>query len=242
MTSVTADIAFGFERKNLGSVADFEAVCAIIDVAGLNLVDVGCGPAIASRELVARGATVLGVEPDPIQAAKHRAGDSVPGLTLVEARAEHLPIDSASVDGVLFFRSLHHVPVEAMDTALAEAARVLKPDGFLCVVEPGMQGSHFAVMRPFHDETMVRTEAQASLARTARKLFQQASAFHFDQSPRYTSFDAMVTRVTGLTYNSTTRDQVETEEVRALFEDGRTPQGDYVFEQPMLLDLYRKPV
>jgi len=30
--------------------------------------------------------------------------------------------------------------------------------------------------------------------------------------------------------------------VRALFEAGRTDRGDYMFEQPMLLDFYRRPL
>jgi hypothetical protein len=48
---------------------------------------------------------------------------------------------------------------------------VLKPDGFLCVVEPSMDGTCFPVMRPFHDETQVRTQAQAALEGTAAALF-----------------------------------------------------------------------
>jgi len=229
-------------RLHLGTLTDPAAVCQVVDVAGLALVDVGCGAASSSRELVARGATVLGVEPDPAQAEKNRQAVSLPGLTLVEGRAETLPVEDASVDGVIFFRSLHHVPIAAMDRALAEAARVLKPAGFLCVVEPGMAGSHFAVMRPFHDETVVRTEAQAALARTARSLFREASALSFDQYPRYSSFEEMVARFTGHTFNAITRDQVETDEVRIRFEAGLTPQGDYKFEQPMLLDIYRRRV
>jgi ubiquinone/menaquinone biosynthesis C-methylase UbiE len=210
-----------------------------VDVNGLALIDVGCGAALASRELVAKGATVLGVEPDPVQAGKNNLAEPLTGLTLVEGRAESLPSGDSSVDGVLFFRSLHHVPISAMDIALGEAARVLKPAGFLCVIEPGMAGTHFAVMRPFHDETVVRTEAQAALARTARKLFRETSGFNFKLYPRYASFEAMVTRITGQTFNSISRDQVETDEVRTLFEAGRTSQGDYMFEQPMLMDFYR---
>jgi hypothetical protein len=49
----------------------------------------------------------------------------------------------------------------------------------------------------------------------------------------------MVARVTGHTFNAITRDMVETDEVRALFEQGRTEDGDYMFEQPMLLNFYR---
>jgi ubiquinone/menaquinone biosynthesis C-methylase UbiE len=229
------------ERTDLGEVSDVAATAKLFFVSGLELVDVGCGAAAVSRELVQQGAQVIGFEPDPIQAEKNRKAEAVPGLTLREGRAENLPLPDDSVDGVLFFRSLHHVPIEGMDLALREAVRVLKPEtGFLCVVEPGMTGSHFEIMRPFHDETKVRTEAQAALMRlSSAALFRHEAHCRYVQYPHHASFEDMVTRVTGQTFNAITRDKVETEEVRALFERGKTRQGDYVFEQPMLLDCYR---
>jgi ubiquinone/menaquinone biosynthesis C-methylase UbiE len=144
---------------------------------------------------------------------------------------------------VIFFRSLHHVPVEAMEAALAEAARVLKPEtGFLCVVEPGMDGTHFPVMRPFHDETRVRNAAQAALQRSAPRLFRTIQLFGYVQHPRYASFEAFAARALGQTFNDIKRERVETDEVRALFEAGWTDAGDYAFEQPMLLNFYRAPI
>ncbi len=228
------------KRTDLGEKSDLAAICELMDVSGLKLVDVGCGPATVSRELAGMGATVLGVEPDPIQAEKNRQMEPVEGFTFTEGGAEKLPLESGSVDGVFFFRSLHHVPVEHIDDALAEAARVLKPEtGFLCVVEPGVTGTHFPIMRPFHDETYVRAQAQAALGRMKGKLFDSEGFYSYVQYPRHQSFESMVEKVTGLTYNNITRDQVETEEVRELFEQGKTDEGDYCFEQPMLLDLYR---
>jgi ubiquinone/menaquinone biosynthesis C-methylase UbiE len=230
-------------RKDLGELTDLAAVSAVLSVDGLSVVDVGCGPGKVARELCAIGATVLGVEPDPIQAEKNRASAPTAGLTFVEAGAERLPLETGSADGVFFFRSLHHVPIESMEAALAEAARVLKPEaGFLCVVEPGMTGTHFHVMRPFHDETRVRTEAQAALARVATRLFRREDRFQYVQFPRYPNFEALVARVLGQTFNDIQRDRVETPEVRARFEAGRSDEGDYVFEQPMLLNLYRGPI
>ncbi len=149
---------------------------------------------------------------------------------------------SGSADGVFFFRSLHHVPIERMEVAIAEAARALKPEaGFLCVVEPGMDGTHFPVMRPFNDETRVRNAAQKALRNTAQRLFREVELFRYVQYPRYPDFETLVTRVTGHTYLEVRREHVETDEVRALFEAGRTEAGDYRFEQPMLLDVYRAP-
>jgi ubiquinone/menaquinone biosynthesis C-methylase UbiE len=195
-----------------------------------------------SRELAEIGATVLGIEPDPIQAQKNRQAPPIAAVSFIEARAENLPVATGSVDGVFFFRSLHHVPIELMEDALNEAARVLKPDtGFLYVVEPGMTGSNFKVMRPFHDETQVRTEDQAVLGRRAAHLFGSVERFQYRQFPRYPNFEAMVARVTGQTFNAIRRETVDTDEVRGLFEAGRCQGGDYVFEQPILLNLYRAP-
>lgn len=229
------------ERIDLGEMADVTAIERIVEVRGLKLLDVGCGAAAASRDLASLGAMVDGIEPDPIQAAKNREATPFAGVVLHEGRAEQLPFAAQSVDGVLFFRSLHHVPLLEMDTALREATRVLKPHaGFLCVVEPGMTGSHFQVMKPFHDETGVRIAAQAALSRLAgEQRFREHSRYRFVQHPRHASFEAMVTRVTGHTFNSISRESVETDEVRSLFEAGLTEQGDYAFEQPMLLDFFR---
>ena len=231
------------ERKDLGELSDVAAVAALTPVTGLRVVDVGCGAGRTTRELAALGTTVLAIEPDPIQAAKNREAEPAPGVTFFEARAESLPADSGSMDGVFFFRSLHHVPIDAMEAALAEAARALKPDsGFLCVIEPGMDGAHFPVMRPFHDETRVRNAAQAALQRSAPRLFRQAGLFRYVQYPRYANFEAFATRALGQTFNDIKRERVETDEVRALFEAGRTDAGDYAFEQPMLLNFYRGPI
>ena len=230
-------------RQDLGELSDIAAVAALQPVDGLSLVDIGCGPGLVARELCARGATVLAVEPDPIQAAKNREAAPVPGLTFAEGAAQKLPLAAQSVDGVFFFRSLHHVPLAEMDAALTEAARVLKPaTGFLCVVEPAMTGTHFPVMRPFNDETIVRTAAQAALARTARRLFASEALYRYTQHPRYETFEAMVARVTGQTFNNIKREDVETAQVRALFAAGRRADGGYVFDQPLLLNLYRNVI
>ena len=134
------------------------------------------------------------------------------------------------------------MPKEHRDAALIEAARVLKPKtGFLYVVEPAIDGRFFAMMKPFHDETKVRKEAQEALARTASGLFKETATYRYVQRRAYDNFETLVSRVSGTTFNDIAREKVETDEVRALFEKGRQTAGDYVFYQPMLLDLYKFP-
>ena len=97
------------------------------------------------------GAWAIGL--DPQEALRPR----------VVATGEALPLADACMDIVLFFNSLHHVPVEAQSTALAEAARVVVPGGNVVVVEPLARGGHFETIRPLDDETEIRAHAHAAI-------------------------------------------------------------------------------
>jgi hypothetical protein len=57
---------------------------------------------------------------------------------------------------------------------------------------------------------------------------------------RYDSFAAFVDEATSFTYCDFSREMLETPEVEALFENGRTEDG-YVFTQHARVNLYRKP-
>ena len=213
-------------RTDLGDLGDLEALQRIVEeVAGLSLIEAGCAAGDTARRLAELGARVLAVEPDELQAEKNRAAPAASGVTFVEAGAQALPAEDASM--------------ELMDAALGEAARVLKPDGFLYVAEPGMEGSHFTMMRPFNDEFEVRTLAQQALERSARPHFEETTRYVYMQRPRHESFAAMVTKFSSLSYNPIARELIEQDEVRKNFEAGKSGDG-YVFEQPMLINFHRR--
>lgn len=73
-------------------------------------------------------------------------------------------------------------------------------------------------------------------------MFQSDTLFRYVQFLRHPDLEAMVTRVTGLTFIDTCREMVETSDVRSLFQARRADSGDYVSEQPMLRNFYRGPV
>lgn len=135
--------------------------------AGQHLVDAGCGEGALVRALAKRGAKVVGLDPNKAQLEKARAEEAVAGERFVEAGAENLPFETASQDGVIFFNSLHHLPLEAMDRALEEAARVLRPGGLLYVLEPLAEGACHEALAPIDDETFVRAKAEEALQKAA---------------------------------------------------------------------------
>lgn len=223
---------------DLGEATDMEAVDRLLAVKSLALVDVGCGAGRTSRALAERGATVLGVEPDPIQAEKNRTALACPGLRFAEGHAQSLPLEAGEMDGVFFFYSLHHVPADQMAAALGDAVRVLKPGrGFLYVAEPAVWGALHELYRPFYDETEVRGLARAALAEI-RPRFARHDHYRYGSVAHYADFGAFVAEVAGATYNHITCEMVDQPEVRALFEAGRTTDG-YAFDEIVTLDLYR---
>lgn len=224
--------------EDWGESSDVEVIARLVDLKGKHLIDVGCGDGSLARALAERGATVLGVEADPQRAEANRALPESPGVTLVEGFAQNLPADDRSVDGVIFGKSLHHVPREDMAPALEEARRVIREkSGFLLVLEPLMEGSHSDLIRLFHDETEVRRWATDALEGLSSGPFAHEREIRYTVKIRFDDFDAFVAKYAGLTYNPYRLEDVSNEKVRAIFERGRDVEG-YCFDQPMRVNLF----
>jgi ubiquinone/menaquinone biosynthesis C-methylase UbiE len=104
--------------------------------AGASVLEVGCGTGVLTR-MVGRlpGVDrVVGVDPAPslLDKARQLTGDA-PNITFQEADGRALPFADASFDVVIFDSTLSHVPGPA--DALAEAFRVLRPEGWLAVFD-----------------------------------------------------------------------------------------------------------
>jgi SAM-dependent methyltransferase len=101
------------------------------DVAGLDVVELGCGTAYFSAWLAKRGARPVGVDPTPAQLATARRMMAETGIEfpLVEAAAESVPLPDSSFDLAVseYGASLWANP----ERWVAEAARLLRPGGRL---------------------------------------------------------------------------------------------------------------
>ncbi|MFF2519336.1 class I SAM-dependent methyltransferase [Streptomyces sp. NPDC058086] len=90
------------------------------------LLDIACGTGIVTRRLLRPGRTVLGIDHSPGMLGL--AAQRVPG-GMVCGDATRLPLTSDSVGAVVIVWLLHLLAAPA--AVLAEAARVLRPDGVL---------------------------------------------------------------------------------------------------------------
>jgi SAM-dependent methyltransferase len=100
------------------------------DLAGLDVVELGCGTAYVSAWLARRGARPVGVDPTPAQLETARRWQRELGISfdLVEA-AEHVPLADASFDLAV---SEYGASIWAEPRLwLSEASRLLRPGGRL---------------------------------------------------------------------------------------------------------------
>ena len=110
------------------------------DVRGL---DVGCGTGrlLASLHGAWPGMKLTGIDLSaPYLGEARRLIGRTARVKLEEAAAEALPFDDASLDLVVSSFLLHELPQEIRGAAIAEMARVVKPDGLVVIVDSIQKG------------------------------------------------------------------------------------------------------
>ncbi|MFT4100076.1 MAG: class I SAM-dependent methyltransferase [Burkholderiaceae bacterium] len=221
---------------------ELELLASLVPLAGARIVEAGCGAAALARALLARfdDAQVVGLEVDERQLAKNLAEPPAPRLTFLPAGAQAIPFPDASFDGAMMLKSLHHVPPEAMDPALAELARVVRPGGWLYVSEPVYAGELNELIRLFNEEREVRAQAQQALDRALASGRWQAGAEHWFGVPRhFADFADFERKLMRPTFADHRIDGALLMRVRELYARYQTAQGaDFV--SPMRARLLRR--
>lgn len=213
-----------------------------VPLADARIVELGCGAAALARALVQRfpGARVTGLEVDERQHAKNLAAPPVPGLSFAAGGAQAVPYADATFDLALMLKSLHHVPRPLMATALAEAARVLRPGGHLYVSEPVYGGPFNDIVKLFNEERVVREAAQAALDEALRSGgWTQARELVFETALHFPDFATFEQKVMRPTFADHHLDEAKLAQVRAAFEPHLQPGGAH-FVREMHVRLLRR--
>ena len=135
-TDGSAERAWAQEEITWGVFSVPEADVRVIgDVAGLDILDLGCGTGYFSAWFTRRGARVVGVDPTPAQLDTARRLQQQTGIQfeLIEGIGEDVPLPDASFDLVFseYGASIWADPYRW----IPEAARLVRPGGrliFLC--------------------------------------------------------------------------------------------------------------
>jgi SAM-dependent methyltransferase len=163
-------------------------IAAAVPLEGRALLEVGCGSGRVTRDLAARAGRLLAVDPDARAIARARVDVRGEHVTFAVGAAEELQLPDGGFDAAVFTLSLHHVPEHSMGLALAMAARALRSEGALLVIEPGERGSLIDAEARFDvgdgDERAAKAAARRAVAELAGWRIAETigfeTRFHFD--------------------------------------------------------------
>lgn len=224
--------------------SDFEQIGEWLPLEHARLLELGCGAALTTRRLAESFAVheIVAMEVDRIQHEKNLQISDLPNVTFMYGGAQAIALADSSVDAVIMLKSLHHVPVADMDSALSEIARVLRAGGLAYISEPVYAGDFNDILRLFNDEKRVREAAFDAIRRAVeRGLFILEREIHFNSVTRFEGFEEFERRILGATHSDFHLDDALHQRVRERFLPHVADDGIAEFLTPLRVDLLRKP-
>jgi SAM-dependent methyltransferase len=223
--------------------AESEIYEMLLSLDAATILELGCGKGAHTRRIALAHptATIIAAEVDRVQHEANLAASVPSNLRFAEFGAELIPLPAASVDVVLMFKSLHHVPVARLDDASSEIARVLRPGGHAYISEPIFAGPLNELIRIFNDEQAVRQAAFCALCRSVdRGLFDLEREVFFLLPVKYEDFAEFSKRHFDVTHSARHVTDTQREAVERLFNSHLGPDGVSLTQQ-IRVDLLRKP-
>jgi len=204
-----------------------------------NILELGCGCAEITRTIATSGTNrnITALEVDEIAHKKNLQITDLPNVTFGLSGAQEIPLQDKSVDVVFMFKSLHHVPIELMETSMQEIKRVLKPGGLVYISEPVFAGEFNDILRLFHDEQKVREAAFNTIKNAVNEgMFSLVEETFFNSPMKFESFDEFENDTIKATHSNHTLDDDLYMLVKKRFEQHMGDDGAQ-FLMPIRVDL-----
>ena len=217
-----------------------EVIAENMDVRGMDILDVGCGNGHLVRLMTEMGAIVTGIDPAKRQLERAHAQPIIGTESYIQGAAEKLPVDDESATIIIFFNSLHHVPVDQLENAFNEARRAIRDEGILYIAEPLSQGPQFELAKPFNDETEVRAKAYKAIKNAAETGFLEQTEYYYAADVLYSDFDAYRENSTSINPARDYYFQKMGDELRRRFENlGEKRSDGWHFSQPIRVNILK---
>lgn len=122
-----------------------------------NILDVGCGDGWFSKWCSKYNCSVDAIDPseEQIKYAKNKINN----VNFFVAGGQDIKALKNKYNLIYFFNSLHHIPIELMETSLMESCKSLHHNGLIFIIEPIAKGNFHEFVKNIDDETEVRNMA-----------------------------------------------------------------------------------
>lgn len=214
----------------------------------LDVLELGCGDAAKTRAIAKRFTSlrIEAAEVDELALADNKAAqprwECADNICFVGYGAQAIAKQDASVDVVLMFKSLHHVPAAMLGQAMNEIHRVLKPGGLAYISEPVFAGELNEVIRLFHDEREVRELAFAAITDAVDAgLLELVEQRFFRSQAVFQDFQQFANGIIHATYASHHLSAALLAQVEAKFSSYASADG-FTFDVPNRVDLLRRQI
>ena len=207
-----------------------------------HILELGCGTAEKTRDIATSGVNrkITALEVDQVAHRINLQISDLPNVTFALSGAQKIPLDDETVDVVLMFKSLHHVPAELMEPSMREIWRVLKPDGLAYISEPVFAGDFNEILRLFHDEKKAREAAFYALEKAVDGgLFRLIEEIFFNTPGYYENFAGFESKIINASHNQHSLDEQLYNQVKQRFEQHLGDDGAH-FLNPVRVDLLQK--
>jgi len=226
------------------SCPESEVYDRLLSLDNKHILELGCGSAEITRNIAKSGTNrqITALEVDQIAHSKNLQITDLPNVTFDLAGAQAIPLPDTSVDVVLMFKSLHHVPLELMATSMQEIWRVLKPGGQLYISEPVFAGDFNDILRLFHDEEKVRAAAFDTVKKAVDEgLFDLIEETFFNSPMTFADFNEFENNTINATHSQHSLDESLCQQVKQRFEQHAGDDGVH-FLIPIRVDLLQRPL
>jgi len=215
----------------------------LLSLDGKHILELGCGSAEITRNIASTGKNrkLTALEVDEIAHEKNLQISDLANVTFALAGAQAIPLPDESVDVVLMFKSLHHVPLQQMALSMHEIRRVLKPGGLLYISEPVFAGDFNEILRLFHDEQKVREAAFNTVKKAVDDgLFELREEIFFNSPMHFENFSEFENNTIKATHSHHALDDALYQQVKQRFEQHVGESGAH-FWMPIRVDLLQRP-
>ena len=138
---------------------ELKKIDEFITLKGKRVLEIGCGDGRLTAFLAGKGARVVAIDPDENRIEAAKATVKEVDFRIGSGEALEFPLES--FDLVFFSFSLHH---QNGNAALAEAKRVLRPEGEILIIEPTVASEYTQLVAVFQkEEPALLEKAQQSI-------------------------------------------------------------------------------